>query len=424
MTKYLKQVFILLIVILLSQVTFSQKNQTINASKSLNKPIDNNQQDTLFIAEKILSESQKNFDRTLTILNIIVTGIGVLVGLIAIFVTIAIALGLFQYRRWSKIRKDAERSLKEIQEIRKKAENELSESIKKIKETPIENVSKEEIEYLKHRVEDLEILGTPPPDGLFVKGLSFYEKKDYESALKIFDKAIELIPNDAGIWYNKGVILNNLNKFEDALKAYEKAIELKPNYAFAWNNKGVTLNELGKYEEAIKALDKAIELDPKNATAWNNKGIPLDNLNKFEDALKAYEKAIELKPNFAFAWNNKGTALDHFGKYEEAIKAYDKAIELDQKYAAAWINKGESLIKLNKYEEAIKAYDKAIELEPKNATAWFNRACYYSIKKKKDEALTNLKKAIELNSKCKEEAKKDENFKFLWKDERFKKLVN
>ena len=82
MTKYLKQVFILLIVILLSQVAFSQKNQTINIPKSLNKPIENNQQDPLVIAEKILSDSQKNFDRTLTILNTIVTAIGILIGLI------------------------------------------------------------------------------------------------------------------------------------------------------------------------------------------------------------------------------------------------------------------------------------------------------------------------------------------------------
>ena len=145
MTKYLKQVFILLIVILLSQVVFSQKNQTINVPKSLNKQIENNQQDPLVIAEKILSDSQKNFDRTLTTLNIVVTGIGVLVALIAILVAIAIGFGFFQYRRWSKIRKDAEKNLKEIQEIKKKAEQELENHIKKIKEIPIENIPKEEM---------------------------------------------------------------------------------------------------------------------------------------------------------------------------------------------------------------------------------------------------------------------------------------
>jgi hypothetical protein len=50
-------------------------------------------------------------------------------------------------------------------------------------------------------------------------------------------------------------------------------------------------------------------------------------------------------------------------------------------------------------------------------------ACYYSLQNKKVKALENLKKAIELNSKYKEKAKKDEDFKNLWQDEDFKKLV-
>ena len=49
-------------------------------------------------------------------------------------------------------------------------------------------------------------------------------------------------------------------RFEEAIEAYNKAIEINPQYAKAWYNKGNALDELGKHEESLKALDKAKEL--------------------------------------------------------------------------------------------------------------------------------------------------------------------
>lgn len=47
---------------------------------------------------------------------------------------------------------------------------------------------------------------------------------------------------------------------EVAIKAYDKAIEINPENADAWYNKGFALYELGKYEEATKAYDTAREI--------------------------------------------------------------------------------------------------------------------------------------------------------------------
>ncbi|NQE52135.1 Photosystem I assembly protein Ycf3, partial [ANME-1 cluster archaeon GoMg3.2] len=121
---------------------------------------------------------------------------------------------------------------------------------------------------------------------------------------------------------------------------------------------------------------------------------------------------------------NRGVALDDLGRYEEALKAIDKAIVLKPDYAEAWNNRGVALDDLGRYEEALKAFDKAIELKPDDASPWYNKACAYSLKGDKENALKHLSKVIALDAKSKEEAKSDADFKNLWDDEDFKRIVS
>jgi tetratricopeptide (TPR) repeat protein len=95
--------------------------------------------------------------------------------------------------------------------------------------------------------------------------------------------------------YNKGVALaRDLGKYEEAIQCFDKAIELDPNYAIAWSNKGNALDELGMHNEAIQAFDEAIRIEPNYALAWSNKGIALMALSRTAEANAAFAKAKEL----------------------------------------------------------------------------------------------------------------------------------
>ena len=134
--------------------------------------------------------------------------------------------------------------------------------------------------------------------------------------------------NDVWGWRNKGGALYFLGKYTEAIKCYDKAIEIDPDNPVVWNNKGLALDSLGKYDEAITSYDKAIKIDPNDADAWNNKGLALDSLGKYDEAITSYDKAIKIDPNDADAWNNKGLALDSLGNTDDAKKCYDKSREL------------------------------------------------------------------------------------------------
>ncbi|OGQ54919.1 MAG: hypothetical protein A3J24_09045 [Deltaproteobacteria bacterium RIFCSPLOWO2_02_FULL_53_8] len=132
------------------------------------------------------------------------------------------------------------------------------------------------------------------------------------------------------MYYSKrGLKLCRANNFEGALKACDKATDSMPNHAGAWFNKGIVLDKFSRHHEALKAFDKAIELKPELAIVWQNKGNVLIKLNRLEEALKVCEKAIELKPDYADAWYNKACVFARMNKKDAAFFNLKKAIALN-----------------------------------------------------------------------------------------------
>jgi Flp pilus assembly protein TadD len=51
-----------------------------------------------------------------------------------------------------------------------------------------------------------------------------------------------------------------LGKNEDAIAAYDKALQLDPGHAEVWFNKGVLLKKIGMSREATQCIEKSMEL--------------------------------------------------------------------------------------------------------------------------------------------------------------------
>ncbi|MCX6841550.1 MAG: serine/threonine-protein kinase [candidate division WOR-3 bacterium] len=230
------------------------------------------------------------------------------------------------------------------------------------------------------------------------KGVSLNTLGRCEEAIRCFDKALELDPQEALAWDNKGSSLDSLGRYEEAIRCYDKALELDPRNAAVWYNKGLSLDSLDRYEEAIHCHDKALELDPRFALAWCNKGNCLSSLGHYEEAVRSYDKALELDPRKAGAWDNKGFSLNLLGRYDDAIRCFDKALELDPRYASAWLSKGASLHELGRHEEALSCFDKALELDPRYASAWYGKALDQEKLGRRQDAVRSYKQFIALAS--------------------------
>ncbi|WP_103899353.1 tetratricopeptide repeat protein [Petrotoga halophila] len=252
----------------------------------------------------------------------------------------------------------------------------------------------------------------------FKKGVELSELGRYEEALRAFEKAIEINPQDDKARFGKGVALGELGRHEDALEAYEKVIEINPQFAESWFAKGVELIKLGRYEDALKAYEKAIEINPQYADAWVNKGVELGEFERHEEALQAYEKAIEIDPKNALAYTNLGELFFKFGNLKEASDNVDNALNIDEELVPAWSLQGRIKIEEKDYDTASESFKQAMTLDSSNPIhfLWYTYTNYLKAEfsldsedKKYQEEITtiirNLEKMNETLSKNSKQGK-------------------
>jgi tetratricopeptide (TPR) repeat protein len=93
---------------------------------------------------------------------------------------------------------------------------------------------------------------------------------------------------------NKGGSLAKLGKAQEAIACFDRALEINPTYADVWYNKGVALRSLCKYQEEIACFDRALEINPGDADAWGNKALAEDKLNRTQEAIISYKHFLRV----------------------------------------------------------------------------------------------------------------------------------
>jgi len=128
--------------------------------------------------------------------------------------------------------------------------------------------------------------------------------QNYDEAIMIYDKVLEIDPANTKALNNKAGMLVQKGEINNGLVLINRILEIDPENEDALTNKGTFLGMIGDYEDALFYLDKALEIDPENENALNNKGGVLINLNRFDEALTYFEKALEIDPDIHEPLNN------------------------------------------------------------------------------------------------------------------------
>jgi len=197
-------------------------------------------------------------------------------------------------------------------------------------------------------------------------GEVFMNQGDYRKALKEFQRAQNLYPDDHLLHYDFGITYFNLNRLDLSVKHFKKAIHLKPDFAAAKNNLGIAYFRQNKLDKAIETF-KELGGDLLYATPY----YPLSNLGEvyyekkeYRLAEKSFKAALEIEPRFARALRGLGKTYMAAGRITEAVQILEKAAENAPKFAALYLDLGKAYTLAREYKKALAAFNRVIELAP------------------------------------------------------------
>jgi tetratricopeptide (TPR) repeat protein len=190
----------------------------------------------------------------------------------------------------------------------------------------------------------------PKVEYLTSLGTTLQQQRRFSEALSVFDKAVQLKPDDAELWRNIGDVLVQIERFDQALLSYQHVLKLAHDNQDALYKTGALLNQFGRHQEAIVLLDRSVQLVPGHAPTLRSRAQTLFNLKRFEESVADGEKACELAPD-ADICNNIGAALRMLGRDAEALEWFDKALEIRPTSERALDNKVISLFHLHRFDE-------------------------------------------------------------------------
>lgn len=129
-------------------------------------------------------------------------------------------------------------------------------------------------------------------DDLTNRGNDFYNQAQYDSALKYYDRVLELAPDNQYALYNKSLVYHSKQEYRLAIALARRCINLYPEYGYAYYLLGDEYNAVSKPDSALVCYEQAYNLEVRDFDLLKNLGDAYANKNNSANAVRYYKEAI------------------------------------------------------------------------------------------------------------------------------------
>lgn len=192
------------------------------------------------------------------------------------------------------------------------------------------------------------------------------ELNELDSMVVHSEKALELYPNQASLWYLNGSAYMLANRAEDAVASLEHGKRLSGSNKQMLLQFNVLLgdsyNDLEDYNKSDQAYDAALSIDSANPHVLNNYSYFLSLRNEnLDKALGMAEKLMKIAPDNAAYLDTYAWILYKMNRLEDSKKYLEKAVDISQDGTIVE-HYGDVLYKLGQTDKAIEEWIKARKL--------------------------------------------------------------
>jgi len=231
-------------------------------------------------------------------------------------------------------------------------------------------------------------------------GNESYKKKDFDTALIHYSKAVELDPTDMTYLLNRAAVFFERKEWDECIDECKRALEvgaahfadfkLKARAYFRLGNaytkqekwgeavnaytRSLTehrtaecLNALNNAEKEKKLKDEHDYIDPEKSKEAKEKGNEFFKNQQYPEAVKMYTEAINRNPTDHILYSNRANTYNKLVALPQALEDCNKCLELSPSFVKAYIRKGLIQFQMKDYSKASETFEKGLEFDPNNA---------------------------------------------------------
>lgn len=205
---------------------------------------------------------------------------------------------------------------------------------------------------------------------LYYIGLAYYLKEDDQNCIMFMDQSITKDGKDPAPHYIKGMTLNYMGKYTEAIKVFEAAILLKPDDAEFYSGLGDSYMSIENYDKALENYKKATEQQRCPDRPYSMIAQIYYELKDYDKALEAFYTArLKIDKNSSSYINtlfNIGLLESLKGNYNKAEAVYIELIQTDPTEYHSYAKLIQIYYHKKEYDKAKPYREKLYEAHKKN----------------------------------------------------------
>ncbi|XP_041000913.1 cell division cycle protein 27 homolog B-like [Juglans microcarpa x Juglans regia] len=233
-------------------------------------------------------------------------------------------------------------------------------------------------------------------DGMDTYSTVLYHLKE---DMKLSYLAQELISTDrlaSQSWCAMGNCYSLQKDHETALRNFQRAVQLNPRFAYAHTLCGHEYVALEDFENGIKSYQSALRVDARHYNSWYGLGMIYLRQEKYEFSEHHFRMAFQINTRSSVIMSYLGTALHALKRSDEALVIMEKAILADKKNPLPMYQKANILVSLENFDEALEALEELKEFAPRESSIYALMGKIYKRRNMHDKAMLHFGLALDL----------------------------
>ncbi|WP_316165658.1 MULTISPECIES: tetratricopeptide repeat protein [unclassified Bradyrhizobium] len=232
---------------------------------------------------------------------------------------------------------------------------------------------------------------------LHQQGIANAREERWRQALRAFNEAVRLAPDQPGFNYCKGVALCRFDRFDDARRAFMAELQVTPTHAPALAEIGTCLARTGRPREGIPYLQEGLRLLPNMPLAQYSLGLALLTENRRKEALEALDQAVALDAGYAEAYRTRGLAHVMDGQFDKAVEDLQAASTIDSQNYKAMLELGMNFGAAERPQQAARLFELAAESAPNVALPQYLYGHFLINQRQFERGLSYVDRALALD---------------------------